>query len=605
MKILFVNQCYWPDHVSTAQHLTDLAEGLAGRGHDVTVLCSRNPYTGGGAVFPKEQHHNGVQIYRVATLGYGKKSGLRGRMLDYLSFHLMALLKGLRLPAPEIVVTLTSPLLVGALGWLLAVLKRAKHVHWCMDLFPDTGVLFGLVKENGLAHRVCTFFTRRYLRSASGIVAISPYMLERIQRYGVGDDASTWSPCGRWARTCGRFRDTPTGLSGSTGSNGKFILMFSGNLELGGDMDTLVGALAALRGERDILLVMISEGPRLEKFRAMTERASLSNVLFLPYQDRDRLAYSLSAGDVHIVTNKKGLGGLRVPGKTYGVLAVGRPIVYIGEPRCEVADLVRDHQLGFVIEEGDVPGLVRAIRQLRDDPALRQEISARPEPCSKRTTRPSPISTCGRRFSRPWWTPECRRCAAESRPVPAQRKETSPMNEPSCHGVVECLRRGSSRWIFSPLAKPWQKLRSYLVWHIENLGVRRGLRTACLGLWRRARHSSPAPGRGRKDVAGEVLGLQPGEMVEVKSVDEILATLDGQRRHKGLLWMTGMAKYCGQQYRVYRRVERITLESNGEQRTMKNTVLLEGVMCDGREFGGCDRSCFHFWREAWLRRIHS
>jgi colanic acid biosynthesis glycosyl transferase WcaI len=157
----------------------------------------------------------------------------------------------------------------------------------------------------------------------------------------------------------------------------KFVVMFSGNLELGGDVNTLTGALAELRREPDIVLVMISEGPRLEKFRATAERASLSNVRFLPYQDRDRLAYSLSAGDVHVITNKQGLGGLRVPGKTYGVLAVGRPILYIGEPHCEVADLVRDHRLGFVIEEGDVPGLVRAIRTLRDDPAGCQEIAAR------------------------------------------------------------------------------------------------------------------------------------------------------------------------------------------------------------------------------------
>jgi hypothetical protein len=178
------------------------------------------------------------------------------------------------------------------------------------------------------------------------------------------------------------------------------------------------------------------------------------------------------------------------------------------------------------------------------------------------------------------------------------------MDDQSCHGVVECLRCGSRRWLFSPLAKPWQKVRSYLVWHVENLGVWRGGWTLCLSLWRRVSHSSPAPGPGKKNVAGEILGLQPGELVEVKPLDEILATLDGQRRHKGLLWMTGMAQYCGNQYRVYRRVERITLESNGEQRTMKNTVLLEGVMCDGREFGGCDRSCFHFWREAWLRRVH-
>jgi hypothetical protein len=153
------------------------------------------------------------------------------------------------------------------------------------------------------------------------------------------------------------------------------------------------------------------------------------------------------------------------------------------------------------------------------------------------------------------------------------------------------------------VARPWQKLRSYVVWHVENLGLRKGLPAACLGLWLRTRRSSRAGEVSMEMPIQEVLALQPGELVEVKSIDEILATLDRNRRHKGLLWMTGMRKYCGRQYRVYKRVQRITLESNGEQRNMKNTVLLEGVMCDGKEFGGCDRSCFHFWREAWLRRI--
>ena len=99
-------------------------------------------------------------------------------------------------------------------------------------------------------------------------------------------------------------------------------------------------------------------------------------MLFLPYQDRDMLAYSLSAGDVHIVTNKKGLGGLRVPGKTYGVLAVGRPILYIGEPCCEVADLVRDHRLGFVIQERDVQASSAPFASCGTIPLCRQEISA-------------------------------------------------------------------------------------------------------------------------------------------------------------------------------------------------------------------------------------
>jgi hypothetical protein len=177
------------------------------------------------------------------------------------------------------------------------------------------------------------------------------------------------------------------------------------------------------------------------------------------------------------------------------------------------------------------------------------------------------------------------------------------MNDQSCHGVFECLQGGSRRWVWSPLARRWQKLRSYAVWHIENLGVWKGLTVMCL--WGKGRGPSHQEDRRATSRAEETLALQPGEMVEVKSVEEVLATLDGRRRHQGLLWMTGMARYCGRRYRVYQRVERITLESNGAQRTMKNTVLLEGVMCDGREFGGCDRSCFHFWREAWLRRILS
>lgn len=179
------------------------------------------------------------------------------------------------------------------------------------------------------------------------------------------------------------------------------------------------------------------------------------------------------------------------------------------------------------------------------------------------------------------------------------------MNNQSCHGVTGCLEGGSSRWLWSPPARRWQKFRSYAVWHFENLGFRHGLKTMARSLWDRKRSPPRDAVPGATGALQETLALQPGELVEVKPIEEILATLDRNRRHKGLLWMTGMREHCGRRYRVYRRVQRITLESNGELRTMKNTVLLEGVMCDGREFGGCDRSCFHFWREAWLKRVVS
>ena len=149
--------------------------------------------------------------------------------------------------------------------------------------------------------------------------------------------------------------------------------------------------------------------------------------------------------------------------------------------------------------------------------------------------------------------------------------------------------------------KVYQKLRSYSVWHIENMGLRGTLRRAFIAVCK-AERSAALQSR-TASTEGKALGLRPGELVEVKSVEEIMDTLDANRKNRGLLWMTGMRKFCGKRYRVLRNVRNIVLESNGELRKMTNTVTLEGAMCDGVEFCGCDRSCFHFWREAWLRRV--
>jgi len=177
----------------------------------------------------------------------------------------------------------------------------------------------------------------------------------------------------------------------------------------------------------------------------------------------------------------------------------------------------------------------------------------------------------------------------------------------SCHGRFDCLQTCSKPRPMNRLFKVYQKVRSYAVWCFENMGVWRTLSNVLVG--RCPPHcNSRGPWQALAENEklsndSEVLGLRPGELVEVKSIDDILATLGPDRKHKGLLWMTGMRKYCGKRYRVLKRIENILLETNGDSRKMKNTVILEGVMCDGSEFGDCDRSCFHFWREAWLKRI--
>jgi hypothetical protein len=92
--------------------------------------------------------------------------------------------------------------------------------------------------------------------------------------------------------------------------------------------------------------------------------------------------------------------------------------------------------------------------------------------------------------------------------------------------------------------------------------------------------------------------------VEVRSIKEIFATLNGGDKLKGLRFNPEMAEFCGKRFRVYKRLDKIIVETTGELRNIRTpTVLLEGVFCDGRAHGGCDRSCFCFWREAWLKKV--
>ena len=142
-------------------------------------------------------------------------------------------------------------------------------------------------------------------------------------------------------------------------------------------------------------------------------------------------------------------------------------------------------------------------------------------------------------------------------------------------------------------------------WHLKREGVIRSLGLILRKVRGRFGISTKnKPCNSKEKVASayqETLNLQPGELVQVKSYQEISVTLDENGFNKGLLWMPTMQKFCGKKFRVYKRLKRIMIESTGEIRNIKNTVLLEGVVCE--DLYDCDRSCFHFWREVWLHRV--
>lgn len=167
-----------------------------------------------------------------------------------------------------------------------------------------------------------------------------------------------------------------------------------------------------------------------------------------------------------------------------------------------------------------------------------------------------------------------------------------------CHGVCADLQTCSAKSLAPSAAHK-------LLWHLKTNGWRKTFRLVSCRLWalvhRTAVAEPVAQSAAVVPASEEVLDLRPGEWVEVRSCEEIHRMLDENGRYKGLLWMANMDRFCGRRYRVHKRLEKMMLESNGEFRRLKHTVLLEGATCEN--LYGCDRSCFHFWREAWLKRV--
>jgi colanic acid biosynthesis glycosyl transferase WcaI len=154
-------------------------------------------------------------------------------------------------------------------------------------------------------------------------------------------------------------------------------LLYSGNFGLGHELDTMLRAVHVLRDEVAVRLLLVGAGGDIVRVRQLVAMLRLANTELRPPVPLDQLWELLASGDIHIVTQKPSTEGLIVPSKIYGTLAAGRPTIFVGPERCDVAEIVRRSASGFVVAPGDVPSAGEALRQLATNAALRQEMGRR------------------------------------------------------------------------------------------------------------------------------------------------------------------------------------------------------------------------------------
>jgi glycosyltransferase involved in cell wall biosynthesis len=370
MKVLLLNQFFHPDIAPTGQMATELAEDLVTPGFEVTAMAARGNYLGGDRL-PAEEEHRGVRIVRLAATSVGKRTLLH-RGLDYGSFYASAALALARFPRQDVVIALTTPPLIAAAGLLTQRLKGSKLVYWVQDLYPEVAVAFGVLGPRSPAARLMRATSRAVLTRAERVVVLGEAMSARAVASGAAPERLAVIP--NWAdgEAVRPIPHTENPLREELASGARCLVMYSGNIGRGHDVETLAAAARLLRDRQDIAFLFQGEGAR----RAELERAThdLPTVRFGPYQPRERLSQSLSAGDLHLVSLSANLEGLLEPSKLYGIMAAGRPALYVGPPGSEVARTIEREGCGRVLANGQSAELARAIGSLADDAAARDEM---------------------------------------------------------------------------------------------------------------------------------------------------------------------------------------------------------------------------------------
>jgi colanic acid biosynthesis glycosyl transferase WcaI len=365
VRILLLNLYYPPDTSATAKMALTVTDALS-KTHDVTVLSGRPSYD------PTERRPwrlyqteivSQVRIIRCGSTDFPRFK-MKKRVLNYLSYVALAIPRALFVPC-DVVMAMTDPPFEGIVGAIVALLKGKPYVYNIRDMYPDMAVGGSIVEPGALA-RIWEKLHRWALRRATRVIVLGEDMQARIvakgvqpERTAIVRDGAEILPPNAPAPAIDPevVRTIRAGFS--------FVLLHAGNLGFYGAWNTLVAAARNLAKE-GVGLVFVGDGAQ----RAQIEAASTGaeNIRFLQFFPASKIPSVLASADAHIVTIKRGLEGVVVPSKMYGILAAGRPIVAVAPKETDAAVLGARRGFGVTADPDKPEELVEAVRSLVREP---------------------------------------------------------------------------------------------------------------------------------------------------------------------------------------------------------------------------------------------
>lgn len=373
-KLLIYAHYYIPDVASTGQILRELAEGMIEE-FDITIVCVVPSYTGKVAaeykkkMFYKEKV-NGVNVIRIRVPEFSKSNKI-SRIKNILSYFIGAMIATFKIGKMDYVYSISQPpILGGLLGVWGKWMKRAKYIYNIQDFNPEQTMAVGYSK-NKLVLKAMMWFDKFSCRQADKVIVVGRDMVETLKDRFKGRKVPNHTFINNWIDEKEIYplpadHEKVVAFKEKYGLQDKFIIMYSGNLGLYYDLENLMEVIEKFKDREDVVFAFVGEGTIREKLVQYKEKNNLQNVTFIPYQDKSDLIYSLNAGDVHWVVNAKGIRGVSVPSKLYGIMAAGKPVLGVLEKGSEARLIIEETGCGCVTEPGDYKGVEEIIKQYID-----------------------------------------------------------------------------------------------------------------------------------------------------------------------------------------------------------------------------------------------
>lgn len=372
MRILIYSYNYYPEPIGIAPLMTELAEGLVKRGHQVRVVTAmpnypeRQIYQEYRGKWYLNEYKNGVQIQR-SYVWIRPQPNLLDRVLLDASFVVTSFVPALFGWRPDVILS-TSPSLpscvpVALLGWL----RACPVILNLQDILPEAAVHVGLLK-NKLLIQLFRLLEKFAYHTASKISVIADGFVENLRSKGVEADKIVQIP--NWVDV-NFIRPLPkenNPFRAAHNLNGKFVVLYSGNIALTQGLESVVKAASELRHIPDIVFVIVGEAKGLQRLQQECLDCGADNVLLLPFQPRKSLPQMLAAADVGLVVQKKNVISFNMPSKIQVLLASGGALVASVPDNGTAARAIRQSGGGVIVPPEDPQALAMAILDLYQNP---------------------------------------------------------------------------------------------------------------------------------------------------------------------------------------------------------------------------------------------